>query len=172
MVPAEDAPATGDEDDALDLACLPVDTTAPLKAMDMTAGQVPSLVALEIHVVWSASYCVPLLFFTARRGVDGALLPLESVWRLVPHPLDAPIRSGDRWSFLTQAEHPLLGVPFFHVHPCATSEAMTQLTGRLARPVLPSSYLVSWLSLVLPLVGVHVPHDIVAAICSPAVGRG
>ncbi|XP_064625045.1 ubiquitin-like-conjugating enzyme ATG10 [Lineus longissimus] len=103
----------------------------------------------EYHIVYSASYGVPVLYFNACKQ-DGQLLSLEDIWRNVPQYHQDRLRH-EKWTFITQQEHPLLGRPFFQVHPCHTSTLMKQV------PEKPRNYVVSWLSVVGPVVGIDVP---------------
>ncbi|KAA8587571.1 hypothetical protein FQN60_016433 [Etheostoma spectabile] len=85
----------------------------------------------EYHILHSCSYSAPVLYFRAFTQ-DGRSLSLEE-------------------------EHPLLGQPFFMIHPCRTEEFM--------RPVLQAArdqhrsvnYVLLWLSVVGPVVGLDVP---------------
>lgn len=65
----------------------------------------------------------------------------------------------DLWSAITQAPHPHLGSPWFTVHPCNTEHAMLAATPTLHRTVNTAQgayhYLIAWLSMYGPLLGVH-----------------
>ena len=104
-------------------------------------------VHFQYHVVYSASYSVPLLFVQAARD-NGRLLSLEEMWSTMPPCLVG--KEGPKWDTLTQAEHPVLGRPFFHLHPCHTTSLMASVTHG-------QSYLLTWLSTCGPLVGLEVP---------------
>ena len=81
----------------------------------------PVTVHLEYHVVYSTSYEVPILYFTATFQ-NGKQLPLKDVWSLVS---DMYVSGeSDRWGLITQHEHPLLSRPFYHIHPCHTAQVM------------------------------------------------
>ncbi|CAF90754.1 unnamed protein product, partial [Tetraodon nigroviridis] len=81
---------------------------------------------------------------------EGRSLSLEDVWRSV-HPSFRARLQRNPLSTISLQEHPLLGQPFFMLHPCKTEEFM--------RPVLqdqhrrPVNYVLVWLSVVGPLVG-------------------
>ncbi|XP_034039632.1 ubiquitin-like-conjugating enzyme ATG10 isoform X2 [Thalassophryne amazonica] len=79
----------------------------------------------EYHILYSCSFRTPVLYFRAST-LEGRSLSLEEVWssvhqnyrrRLQHHPLDT----------ITQQEHPVLGQPFFMLHPCRTDEFMRPL---------------------------------------------
>lgn len=91
-------------------------------------------------------------------------------------------------SFVTQQDHPVLARPFFCVHPCKTAELMTVVMQAAANAKSSASlcvaehkgsslaggadvtdvYLISWLSLLGPAVGLTVP--IMDAIVAGAEG--
>ncbi|XP_033110697.1 ubiquitin-like-conjugating enzyme ATG10 [Anneissia japonica] len=112
------------------------------------------LCTYEYHVVYSHSYAVPVLYFNACKP-DGQLLSLDEVWEMIPDHYQTRLQH-ERWTFITQQEHPILGRPFFTLHPCHTADLMkTVLTNKTIR----SSYLVSWLSSVGPVVGLELSLD-------------
>uniref|UniRef100_H3CCM4 Ubiquitin-like-conjugating enzyme ATG10 n=1 Tax=Tetraodon nigroviridis TaxID=99883 RepID=H3CCM4_TETNG len=105
----------------------------------------------EYHVVYSCSYGTPVLYFRAS-SLEGRSLSLEDVWRSVHPSFRARLQRNPLSTISLQQEHPLLGQPFFMLHPCKTEEFM--------RPVLqdqhrrrPVNYVLVWLSVVGPLVG-------------------
>lgn len=111
---------------------------------------------LEHHIVYSPSYSVPVLYFNCYRA-NGSLLTLEELWETVPALYQARL-ANERWATLTQAQHPLLGFPFYQLHPCHTADLMSSLRGKCG-----SNYIMSWLSAVGPLVHVHLSVDYVKA---------
>lgn len=126
-------------------------------AVVVAAGHDPSASAVHVYdyfVVYSSTYQVPVLYFQASH-LDGRMLTWEEVWADVPsHHRDEDIR----WNFITQQEHPVTGVPCFHIHPCETKALMTSLTADASTPSPSSSnYLMAWLSAVGPVVGLHLP---------------
>lgn len=84
-----------------------------------------TVVNFEYHVVHSPSYLVPMLFFTASYQ-SGKLVPLVDIWKLLS-PVHVPRDSGMEWESVTQLEHPLLGRPFYHIHPCHTASVMATI---------------------------------------------
>ncbi|XP_013400486.1 ubiquitin-like-conjugating enzyme ATG10 isoform X2 [Lingula anatina] len=131
------------------------------------------VISCEYHVVYSDSYSVPVLYFNMYHD-SGKLLTLDEIWSLVPQIYQSRL-SQERWTFLTQQEHPILGRPYFQLHPCHTASLMKHsvlsratkpeistdtaqgLAGVSATSHTPSmrrkgSYLVQWLSSVAPVV--------------------
>jgi len=114
----------------------------------------------EYHILYSTSYQVPVLYFNGYH-LDGAPLTWEEVWENLD-----PVYKNEklRWTFVTQKEHPVLGTPFFHIHPCETKLLMGVVQQYIASETFdgPSdndrhNYLVTWLSLVGPVVGIKLP---------------
>ncbi|CAL1270579.1 unnamed protein product [Larinioides sclopetarius] len=103
----------------------------------------PEYTVFVYHIIYSESYSVPVLWFTAHRS-NGKLLPLEELWKLIPN----CFKSSDpdtKWNMLTQQEHPMLGIPYFMVHPCYTSDLLSVCCSK--------NYIISWLSAVGPVAG-------------------
>lgn len=111
----------------------------------------PTAVHVEYHIVHSYSYEVPLLYFNATYS-SGKPLSLAETWRLLS------VSSGaDKWGVVTQQEHPYLGRPFYHIHPCHTARAMGQAKECLADVDGTWDYLTSWLSMFGLLTGLRIP---------------
>uniref|UniRef100_A0A8C4WYN3 Ubiquitin-like-conjugating enzyme ATG10 n=1 Tax=Eptatretus burgeri TaxID=7764 RepID=A0A8C4WYN3_EPTBU len=108
----------------------------------------------EYHVVYSPSYAVPVLYLNAHT-LDGRRLSLDSILSRASLTLrvglygagasrvsGAESQDGDeddglaecavRWDGLTQQEHPLLGHPFYVLHPCRTAQLLQPIVS-LAR---------------------------------------
>lgn len=122
------------------------------------------LVHVEYHIVHSMSYQVPVIYFNATFS-SGQALALEDVWELLSSELVS--RDADRWRLLTQQEHPYLGQPFYHIHPCHTAAVMSKAMLCLAesgeggrdesrREVQGGNYLITWLSTFAPVIGLDV----------------
>ncbi len=119
-------------------------------------------VNVEYHIVYSDSYEVPILYFNAMQ-LNGKQLALDDIWKIVSTTLTST--STDRWSLISQQEHPLLCRPFYHVHPCHTAKVMGQALSITSGSRNTScsnehsngvNYLISWLSVFGPLVGLSV----------------
>ena len=91
------------------------------------------LVTFEYHVVYSTSYTVPVLYFNAWFST-GKLLTVEEIWKLAPP-------CSDKYSYITQIDHPILARPFYELHPCRTEQLMGHLDSCQG-----DMYLVSWIS--------------------------
>ncbi|XP_071952051.1 ubiquitin-like-conjugating enzyme ATG10 [Antedon mediterranea] len=113
----------------------------------------------EYNIVYSHSYAVPVLYFNACKA-DGQLLSLDEVWEMIPKHYQTRLQH-EQWTFITQQEHPIIGRPFFTLHPCHTADLMKSV---FAHNKQTGSYLVSWLSSVGPVVGLDLPLAF-AALC-------
>ncbi|KAM4710210.1 ubiquitin-like-conjugating enzyme ATG10 [Discoglossus pictus] len=142
----------GDEDDetvtsAPDLLEEDVDDSLTARATQDT-----EVIHYEYHVLYSISYQAPVLYFRASL-LDGRPLTLDEIWQRVPECYRPRLLHGP-WETITQQEHPILGQPFFVLHPCRTNEFMTAIQGTANRN---GNYITSWLSTVGPVVGLSLP---------------
>ena len=116
-------------------------------------GRGEEIVHMEYHVIHSPSYQVPTLYFNATYS-NGQALSLEQVWDLLS--ANYVSQGADKWGVATQQEHPHLGRPFYHIHPCHTAtvvgRAMQCCHGDDASG---NNYLVTWLSTFAPVVGLE-----------------
>ncbi|KAG9353571.1 hypothetical protein JZ751_011690 [Albula glossodonta] len=67
-----------------------------------------------------------------------------------------------------QQEHPLIGQPFFFLHPCRTADFMRPLLQVAHAENRKLNYIVSWLSVVGPVVGLDVPLSYCEPLGSPS----
>ncbi|XP_034689362.1 ubiquitin-like-conjugating enzyme ATG10 isoform X2 [Vitis riparia] len=116
----------------------------------------------DFHIVYSASYRVPVLYFRTYSS-DGQPLLLEDIEKELPGN-STNVLMESKWTFITQEEHPYLNRPWYKLHPCGTSEWMKLLF--LTDPSLGGSqgvpvelYLSSWISMVGQAVGLKVPLE-------------
>lgn len=110
-------------------------------------------VDMEYHILHSMSYQVPLLFFSATYS-DGQALSLPNIWQLLsPNFVSS---DTDKWSLVTQQEHPYLGRPFYHIHPCHTAQVMGKA---MQCSVEDANYLITWLSTFGHLIGLDLPME-------------
>ncbi|KAL9951819.1 hypothetical protein ACROYT_G044554 [Oculina patagonica] len=123
---------------------------------DLESSVKKEFLKYEYHVVYSISYNVPVLYFTASQQ-DGKLVSLEEVWENVPDVYRERLEY-EKWTFLTQQEHPYLGVPFYQLHPCHTADMMKRVSSVTEELETDRSanYLVTWLSTVGPVVGLNI----------------
>ncbi|KAJ8748144.1 hypothetical protein K2173_000552 [Erythroxylum novogranatense] len=120
----------------------------------------------DFHIVYSASYRVPALYF---RGYccDGRPLMLNEIEKDLPS-CSAKVLLESKWSFITLEEHPYMNRPWYKLHPCGTSEWMKLLF--LSDAVMAKNglaidqYLVSWFSVVGQVVGLRTPIKMVKSI--------
>ncbi|XP_048706037.1 ubiquitin-like-conjugating enzyme ATG10 isoform X2 [Caretta caretta] len=113
------------------------------------------VIRYEYHVLYSSSYQVPVLYFRACF-LDGRPLTLDEIWEGVHECYRARLLEGP-WDTITQQEHPLLGQPFFVLHPCRTNEFMAPVLANSRRENRNINYITSWLSIVGPVVGLNLP---------------
>ncbi|XP_054625351.1 ubiquitin-like-conjugating enzyme ATG10 isoform X4 [Dunckerocampus dactyliophorus] len=111
----------------------------------------------EYHILYSCSFMTPVLYFRAS-SLEGRSLSLEEVWSCV-HPNFRLRLQHSPLTTITQQEHPLLGQPFFMLHPCRTEELMRPLLQLAKEQHRPMNYILTWLSTVGPLVGLDVPLE-------------
>lgn len=133
----------------------------------------PPLLDWEFHVVYSDVFRVPGLWLTAAWP-DGRPLTEAALARALPSPPDVAFavvaarddgRQGEqqvveRWTMLSQDEHPALGCPACCLHPCGTAGRMRHLlegTEADAEESFALAYLVKWFGLVAPVVGLPYP---------------
>lgn len=109
----------------------------------------------EYHVLYSRSFRVPVLYFRASF-LDGRPLTLEDIWEGVHQCYRARVLQAP-WDAITQQEHPILGQPFFVLHPCKTNEFMTPVLKNPQKINRNINYITTWLSVVGPVVGLTLP---------------
>ena len=82
---------------------------------------------------------------------------MENVWKEL---LEVPNENKESlWKIVTQADHPVLGIPFFQVHPCETKTLMKELFDTSREEVQdPAKYLLSWMSVMGNLVNFDTHH--------------
>ncbi|XP_060271968.1 ubiquitin-like-conjugating enzyme ATG10 isoform X3 [Ovis aries] len=117
-----------------------------------TAAEV---IKYEYHVLYSCSYQVPVLYFRASF-LDGRPLALKDIWEGVHECYKMRLLQGP-WDTITQQEHPILGQPFFVLHPCKTSEFLIPVLKNSRKINRNVNYITSWLSMVGPAVGLNLP---------------
>ncbi|MCJ8742385.1 hypothetical protein PDJAM_G00081450 [Pangasius djambal] len=130
-----------------------------------TVCESQALMHYEYHVLYSFSHQVPVLYFRAST-LDGQPLSLHEVWSNI-HPNYRQRLLQGPWDALTQQEHPLLGQPFFMLHPCHTEEFMRPLFKMAHAKKRKVNYIATWLSVVGPVVGLDVPLSYHTALIAP-----
>ena len=133
---------------------------------------------VQYDVVYSPSYQVPVLYLTfatasastsKSKSKRSAPLPLPSPDEvydmLVPRGFKGAMRGVGVMGALSMAEHPIIGVPAYFVHPCRTQEALGPLLlGHSSREGGGSQravdYLLLWFGVVGASVGLSVPVEL------------
>lgn len=147
----------------------------------------------EFHIVYSGVFRVPGLWLAAIWP-DGRPLTEAELARALPTPPDVAFAAADtdpqrrlgdghasgsqqparqvveRWTMLSQDEHPVLGRPFCCLHPCGTAARMRHLGGPPPEKeacddgddddddtMRGMAYLIKWFGLVAPVVGLRYP---------------
>ncbi|XP_026722441.1 ubiquitin-like-conjugating enzyme ATG10 [Athene cunicularia] len=113
------------------------------------------MIRYEYHILYSSSYQVPVLYFRACF-LDGRPLTLDEIWKNVHACYQAHLLEGP-WDTITQQEHPLLGQPYFFLHPCRTNEFMSPILTSSQKQNRHTNYIILWLSTVGPVVGLNLP---------------
>ncbi|ORX55870.1 hypothetical protein BCR36DRAFT_581032 [Piromyces finnis] len=73
----------------------------------------------EWHIVYSSVFQVPTLFFNAWDEEHNPIDILNNRDIFPIKPLNTPI--------ITQKDHPILGIPYYYIHPCTTGQNMNKL---------------------------------------------
>ncbi|GET50453.1 ubiquitin-like-conjugating enzyme ATG10 isoform X1 [Rhizophagus irregularis DAOM 181602=DAOM 197198] len=109
---------------------------------------------VDYHIIYSASYKVPVLYFNAYRKEPSRLEDIKT----------AGFHGG-----ISQQDHPTLLIPFYYLHPCETATLMKSIVNtsqpatsnsnnnnNLLREISIEGYIRSWLSLVGNVVGLKI----------------
>ncbi|PVD23243.1 hypothetical protein C0Q70_16506 [Pomacea canaliculata] len=121
--------------------------------LTLSGEKTHSFLNYEHHIVYSPSYAVPVLYFNVYKP-NGHRLELEELWNRVPK--EHHIRMLEhKWATLTQQEHPVLGSPYFTLHPCHTATLMSQVPQADNKRY----YLIKWLSSVGPVAGLELSPE-------------
>jgi hypothetical protein len=127
----------------------------------------------HLNIVFSPTWCVPVLYVSVNY-IDGTPLTRDSVLQYFDtttrqgqgqgKSTDAELESSS-WEFISEDEHPVTGVPCFFLHPCRTRERINCLHSS-SPPFVPSSdysaspsaslLLLSWMTMILPPIGIHI----------------
>lgn len=106
-------------------------------------------ISCDYHVIHHVSYQVPVLYFTACYNT-GQVVPVDKIWSVLVS-MDG---ITDKWSMISQTDHPIYSFPCYYVHPCHTATLMKNHSKT-------SNYLLTYITSVSPLVGLHVSIDYV-----------
>lgn len=144
--------------------CLSMEETVELPLDDSEVTETSAateVIRYEYHVLYSCSYQVPVLYFRANY-LDGRPVTLKDIWEGVHECYKTRLLQGP-WDTITQQEHPILGQPFFVLHPCKTNEFMAPILKNSQKINRNVNYITSWLSIVGPVVGLNLPLSYASA---------
>jgi Autophagocytosis associated protein, active-site domain len=130
----------------------------------------------KLSAMYSHVWHVPVLYFTVQRDNGNHITRQELLTELQyyqsSHRFSSEAAAVDStplfpwsdssWEFCSYEPHPVTGMPSFMVHPCQTKECLQvlQATRRRGNPCGVALDLWSWLSWILPSIGVSAiaPH--------------
>ncbi|KHN84319.1 Ubiquitin-like-conjugating enzyme ATG10 [Toxocara canis] len=95
------------------------------------------IVVRHFHITYSRSYGVPVLWFNFYTR-EGNALHLEDITEILRAEHNEAVEF-EALKSISQGEHPVLGIMFYHIHPCKTHLVM--------RHVRYDNYVLSWLSI-------------------------
>ncbi|KAK5110834.1 hypothetical protein LTR62_005545 [Meristemomyces frigidus] len=123
------------------------------------APAISSRTTVIYDIIYSTTYRVPLLYITLKHSLAQPVLSLEEVYdALVPSLQRHQLQSVGPVGSLSMTEHPVTGMPVYLIHPCRTQEAMAAVAGERGSTLV--QYLMLWLGLVGPSVGLSVPFEL------------
>lgn len=134
------------------------DDPAAIVAVSGNRHQAERTLVYEWHVCYRAAFQAPALYFRIAE-LDGTPVTSDVVL-----PADCSVPR----SAITQAPHPVLETPFWHIHPCETAQAMAvpvlQLEGGSSRVTccdaqLQKNYVAIWLTMYAVPLGVKTPFN-------------
>ncbi len=125
-------------------------------------------ICFKYHIVYSESFQVPVLYFSAWNMDTSQYLTREQIMTIIidKHRDDCILpKELNPYTMITQGEHPILSTIFYYVHPCETSKLMDlvwcsddDLDREHNQQTIPlDQYVRSWLSFVGRLVLINVP---------------
>ncbi|KAJ3171838.1 E2-like conjugating enzyme atg10 [Geranomyces variabilis] len=108
-----------------------------------------SEITLEVHAIYSKTWQCPVLYFSAWSANTGTPVSLDGLKNAVRDglpDLDLTARTAYHMPFIAQQDHPVLGTPFYSIHPCETAMLMAEMLSNT--DAADGRYLLLWLSLV------------------------
>ncbi|KAF1330847.1 Polysaccharide lyase, partial [Globisporangium splendens] len=106
--------------DISDLLTMHEDEAILAATLDPSSKQTQTVIC-DFHIVYHVIYQTPVLYFRATR-LDGSPVRINAQIG----GLHLPGSKADS-TFVSMEEHPVLGTPFWFLHPCETSAAMELL---------------------------------------------
>jgi len=117
-------------------------------------------------IVYSDTWDCPVLYFRVEH-LDGSLVSSRDDVVKQLKALHHQNQVEDTWDFVSFDEHPVLGLPSYFLHPCQTKERMqlllldfsnaSSVTGINKHATFSRHYLLSWMSMIFPAVGLSLP---------------
>lgn len=117
---------------------------------------------VEYHILLSPSYETPVLYFQVITRSSGTPLQVslaDMYTTLVTVDLRVAVERVGVMGGISQGDHPVLGVPYYFVHPCNTVDAMREWELEWRKGMGPEAYLGIWIGLVGGVVGLWMPED-------------
>jgi ubiquitin-like-conjugating enzyme ATG10 len=106
------------------------------------------LITFLYHIIYSESYCVPVLYLNGYHS-NGLLLSYEEMYatlNLRNMSSSTEAQFSEELQILSQQEHPYFFKPFFFLHPCKTAKWMHNTTHSAKFDKF--NYTLKWLSFV------------------------
>lgn len=147
----------------------PGDLDAEDDSVCLVAASSRKVLHFEYHVLYSSSYSTPVLYFRVST-LEGRSLSLEEMWSSV-HPSFRRRLQASPLNTITLQEHPLLGQSFFMIHPCRTQQFMSPILQVAEQQQRSVNYVLTWLSVVGPVVGLELPLNFSTLPHQPVIVR-
>jgi len=129
------------------------DQTLPLGIRDSQE------VTIDFSITLSPTYSVPVLWFGYHDGHQRRLESVGQLYKwLIPADSRKALHAVGVMGGISMAHHPVSDLPMYFVHPCHTSQALSDLKPDM--PQSPENYLLVWLGLLGSAVGLYVPSKI------------
>ncbi|KAG2215471.1 hypothetical protein INT45_003165, partial [Circinella minor] len=115
-----------------------------------------SYLTMEYHIAYSPSYQVPVLYFNGYDS-DGNVLSLDDLYQwIISKEMQDNLKYSNRLSAqgsISQEEHPILGFPFYYIHPCETQSMMRSISHDIIN-------IKTWLSFIGPIIQCTLSHQL------------
>ncbi|CUS13801.1 unnamed protein product [Tuber aestivum] len=131
----------------------------------------PSRWKVEYQILLSRAYQLPILYFNLHPPSSTAQIPasLQQVYeKLTSATTRDALKSVGVQGAISQTDHPVLGVPYYFVHPCNTAAAMGEWQlrrrdwGEGREDFDAEKYLAVWIGVVGSAVGLFLPSGCMA----------
>ncbi|KAG0125749.1 hypothetical protein HOY82DRAFT_525046 [Tuber indicum] len=123
----------------------------------------PSRWKVEYQILLSKTYELPILYFNLYPPSTLQIpASLQQVYEnLTPTTTRDALKSVGVQGAISQTDHPVLGVPYYFVHPCNTAAAMSEWQQRRdgGEDFDAEKYLTVWIGVVGGAVGLFLPSE-------------